>query len=43
MVIFSQYLRIDIPVFAYSREKGCHRAKFPLFEMFPVSEDRLNI
>ena len=38
MVIFSQYLsKFDIPLPAFSRDRGCHVIRYPLFRSFPVS------
>ena len=38
LVIFSQYLsRFDIPLPAFSRARGCHVIRYPLFRSFPVS------
>ena len=38
LVIFSQYLsRFDVPLPAFSRDRGCHVIRYPLFRSFPVS------
>ena len=38
LVIFSQYLsKFDIPLPAFSRDRGCHVIRYPLFRSFPVS------
>ena len=38
VTVFSQYLKnIEIPFPGYSREKGMHITRFPLFRLFPVS------
>lgn len=38
LVIFSQYLRrFDVPLPAFSRDRGCHVIHYPLFRSFPVS------
>lgn len=37
LVIFSQYLsRFDVPLPAYSRDRGCHFIRYPLFRSFPI-------
>ncbi|XP_072172468.1 solute carrier family 23 member 2-like [Diadema setosum] len=37
IVTFSQYLgRCNVPCASYSRSKGCHVARFPVFRLFPV-------
>ena len=38
LVIFSQYLsKFDVPLPAFSRDRGCHVIRYPLFRSFPVS------
>ena len=40
VAVFSQYLKnIEIPFPGYSREKGMHITRFPLFRLFPVSSN----
>ena len=40
VTVFSQYLKnIEIPFPGYSREKGMHITRFPLFRLFPVSSN----
>ncbi|KAK2560598.1 Solute carrier family 23 member 2 [Acropora cervicornis] len=37
LVIFSQYLsRFDVPLPAFSRDRGCHVIHYPLFRSFPI-------
>ncbi|CAH3044967.1 unnamed protein product [Porites lobata] len=37
LVIFSQYLsRFDVPLPAFSRDRGCHVIRYPLFRSFPI-------
>lgn len=37
VAVFSQYLKnIEIPFPGYSREKGMHITRFPLFRLFPI-------
>ena len=38
ITIFSQYLKkVKVPLPAYSRQRGMHVIRFPLFRLFPVS------
>ncbi|KAL5007387.1 hypothetical protein ScPMuIL_016193 [Solemya velum] len=37
IALFSQYLSsINVPLFCYSRGKGCDRLQLPIFKLFPV-------
>ncbi|XP_031555151.1 solute carrier family 23 member 1-like isoform X2 [Actinia tenebrosa] len=37
IVIFSQYMQgINLRIPAYSRDRGCYVAKYPLFRLFPI-------
>lgn len=37
IALFSQYLgRFDVPCINYTKERGLHKKKYPLFKMFPI-------